>query len=351
MGHGMIVKETPPAWRQPAGSATHLLTKSGELLSFWIEFFPTSGIRLGMQVRRQPLLERIPLPGAASVAVREFRPSAFRHALHQHPEVELTWILRGSGLRYVGDSVEPFQPGDFCLLGRNLPHAWLSPAGETGPVRSLVVQFDTDRWGPSLQGLPELTKIADLFERAARGLSFDSARAARLLPRMTRAASPLSQFTALLEILEELADAPEARPLAFAPWTVNRRRSSDPRVRAILAFLSQNASGRVTHKEAARHVRLSPAAFSRFFRRAVGKTFRAYLADLRLSDACRRLLESDHSISRIACDVGFDNLSTFNRTFRLARGLSPREFRREALKARNVLPRQDLSFRRSGKIR
>jgi len=288
-----------------------------------------------MRVRRPlPLLERVPLSGAASVAVREFRPSAFRHALHQHPEIELTWILRGSGLRYVGDSVEPFQAGDFCLLGRNLPHAWLSPAGETGPVRSLVVQFDTDRWGSSLRDLPEFSKIAALFTQASRGLSFGPALARRLHARMILPTTALTQFTTLLEILEELADCGEARPLAFGPWTGSRQKNADPRVRAILAFLSQNASGSISQREAARQVRLSPAAFSRFFRRAVGKTFRTYLADLRLSEACRQLLESDHPISRIAFDTGFGNLSTFNRAFRLARGVSPREFRHEALDAK-----------------
>jgi AraC-like DNA-binding protein/quercetin dioxygenase-like cupin family protein len=289
-----------------------------------------------MQFRRpQPLLERVPLSGAASVAVREFRPSAFRHALHQHPEIELTWILQGSGLRYVGDSVEPFQAGDFCLLGAHLPHAWLSPAGETGPVRSLVVQFDPTRWGTSLRDLPELTRIADLFDRASRGLWFDEVLARRLHARMIQPATPLTQFTTLLEILEELAGIPEARPLAFGPWTGTRRKDADPRVRTILAYLSENASGSLSQRDAARQVRLSPAAFSRFFRRAVGKTFRAYLADLRLSDACRQLLETDRPISHIAFEAGFGNLSTFNRAFRLARGVSPREYRRTVTETRS----------------
>ncbi|MDD5200515.1 MAG: helix-turn-helix domain-containing protein [Terrimicrobiaceae bacterium] len=284
-----------------------------------------------MQLRRPPLLERIPLSGPASVAVREFRTAGFRHPWHQHPEVELTWILKGSGLRYVGDSVQPFHAGDFCLVGGNLPHTWLSPEGETGLVRSLVVQFDPARWGTALMELPEFARIADLFERASRGLAFDSTLAARARTIMLRRASPFGRFTALLEILEELAEHPGTRPLAFAPWAPNRRLNSDPRLRVIQAFLSKNAGGPVAQKDAARLVRLSPAAFSRFFRRAVGKTFGAYLTDLRLSDACRRLLESDHTISQIAFDAGFDNLSTFNRSFRKARGMSPRAFRRQAL--------------------
>ncbi len=277
------------------------------------------------------MLEHVPLSGPASVALREFRQPAFRRPWHQHPEIELTWILQGSGLRYVGDSVEPFRAGDFCLLGRNLPHTWLSPEDEKGPVRSLVVQFDPERWGTAWSALPEFARIADLFERAGRGLCFGSALADRARGLLFRRDTPLGQFTALLDILEELAEHSSARPLSFAPWARNRRMNSDPRIRTILAFLSKQAAGPIQQKDAARLVHLSPAAFSRFFRRAVGKTFGAYLTDLRLSDACRRLLETDHSISRIAFDAGFDNLSTFNRSFRLARGMSPRAFRRQAL--------------------
>ena len=283
-----------------------------------------------MQLRPPPLLENIPLPGPASVTVREFRQSAFRRPWHQHPEVELTWILKGSGLRYVGDSVEPFRAGDFCLLGSNLPHTWLSPEGETKAVHSLVVQFDPVRWGATLTELPEFTKIADLFERAGRGLCFNTTVANRARNLLFRRNTPLGHFTALLDILEELAEQP-ARELSFAPQASSRRMNADPRIRVVLAFLSKNASSSIRQKDVAKLVRLSPAAFSRFFRRGVGKTFGAYLADLRLSEACRRLLDTNDSISRIAYDAGFQNLSNFNRCFRKARGMSPKAFRRQAL--------------------
>lgn len=284
-----------------------------------------------MQLPHQPLLERIPLSGPASLAVREFQASGFHYPWHQHPEIELTWILKGSGLRYVGDSVEPFHAGDFCLLGPNLPHTWLSSEGGPGTkVRSLFVQFDPARWGRELLQLPDFARVADLFDRASRGLWFDAGAAARMRRKMFRPASPLRQFTALLEILEELATHPGARPLALAPWSPGRRRGADSRLRSVLAYLSENAGGPVSQAEAARLVRLSPAAFSRFFRRSVGKTFQAYVTDLRLGEACRQLLESDRTISEIAFGAGFGNLSNFNRSFRIARGVSPGEFRRRA---------------------
>ncbi|MCX6969456.1 MAG: helix-turn-helix domain-containing protein, partial [Verrucomicrobia bacterium] len=48
-------------------------------------------------------------------------------------------------------------------------------------------------------------------------------------------------------------------------------------------------------------------------------------------EACRQLLESKRTISEIAFDVGFGNLSNFNRAFRLARGMAPGEFRRQVV--------------------
>src|SRR5580692_12119407 len=99
-----------------------------------------------MELICDPIFEEVPFVGPVSVAVREFEFPAFRFPWHRHPEVELTWILEGSGLRCVGDSVEPFQAGDFCLLGPNLPHAWLSaPTKTSGRARSLVIQFDPAR--------------------------------------------------------------------------------------------------------------------------------------------------------------------------------------------------------------
>lgn len=286
----------------------------------------------------QPLLERIPLSGSASLAIREFKAPAFRYPWHQHPEIELTWILKGSGLRYVGDSVESFRAGDCCLLGANLPHSWMSATKAGTTVRSLVVQFEPTRWGTTLLQLPEFSRIADLFVRSARGLCFDEALAERLRVKLCHRTSPLLQFTALLEILEALAADPNARMLTLAPWSRGRRASSDSRLSAVLAYLARNATGRVSHAEAARLARLSPAAFSRFFRRAVGKTFQAYLTDLRLSEACRQLLESGRTISEIAFNVGFGNLSNFNRSFRLARGMPPGEFRRQALASTPLPP-------------
>jgi AraC-like DNA-binding protein len=286
-----------------------------------------------MKITRTPKLEKVAATGPRSFAVRKFDLAAFDYPWHQHPEVELTWILEGSGHRHVGDSVEPFSDGDFCLLGANLPHTWLTTgSGHGSRARSFVIQFDPMRLGAGLLQLPETARIARLLDRAAHGLCFDSGIGERLRQRLEKQESPLRQLTTLLEVLDELADLNEARSLSLAAWTQRPRTEADPRMRRVLAYLAENVDQTIAQAEAARRAGLSPAAFSRFFRRAMGKTFQSYITDLRLSLVCRQLLETDRTVSEIAFAAGFGNLSNFNRSFRLSCGMSPRDFRRQGLR-------------------
>lgn len=48
----------------------------------------------------------------------------FLNLWQHHQELELVLILQGKGIRFIGDSIEPFVPGDFILLGEDLPHKW-----------------------------------------------------------------------------------------------------------------------------------------------------------------------------------------------------------------------------------
>ena len=75
---------------------------------------------------------------------------------------------------------------------------------------------------------------------------------------------------------------------------------------------------------------VTPAAFSRYFHREVGKTFTRYLNDVRCSQACVRLRQTAKPVAVVAAECGFATLSHFNRQFRLRHGVAPREFRGKA---------------------
>ena len=86
-------------------------------------------------------------------------------------------------------------------------------------------------------------------------------------------------------------------------------------------------SRELTVEDAARIAHVTPAAFSRYFRREVGKTFTRYVNDVRCSEACLMLRLTGRPVAAVARECGYTTLSHFNRQFRLRHGMTPREFR------------------------
>lgn len=82
---------------------------------------------------------------------------------------------------------------------------------------------------------------------------------------------------------------------------------------------------------------VSPFHFLRSFARTLDVTPHQYLVRARLRRAARLLAEDAASITDIALEVGFRDLSNFVRTFHRAAGVSPRQFRRSARGERKIL--------------
>lgn len=89
-------------------------------------------------------------------------------------------------------------------------------------------------------------------------------------------------------------------------------------------------------EDAASQAELSPFHFLRLFTRTLGVTPHQYLVQSRLRHAARLLADDERSITDIAYDVGFGDLSNFVRTFHRAAGVSPRGFRRAAKGDRKI---------------
>jgi xylan 1,4-beta-xylosidase len=59
-----------------------------------------------------------------------------------------------------------------------------------------------------------------------------------------------------------------------------------------------------------------------------GLTFIEYLTNLRLDKAVFSLLTNEKAICKIAYECGFASIKSFNRAFKNAYGISPREYRK-----------------------
>lgn len=119
---------------------------------------------------------------------------------------------------------------------------------------------------------------------------------------------------------------------SVVPSALDRRRAV-----AAAAWLDARAHEAVDLDAAARAHDLSPFHFLRLFSRVLGVTPHQYLVRARLRHAARLLAEEERSITEVALDVGFGDLSNFVRTFHRAAGVSPRAFRKAARGDRKIL--------------
>jgi AraC-like DNA-binding protein len=88
---------------------------------------------------------------------------------------------------------------------------------------------------------------------------------------------------------------------------------------------------------AAAQAGISPFHFLRLFSAVLGVTPHQYLVRSRLRHAARLLADRDRSVTDIAYDVGFGDLSNFVRTFHRAAGVSPLRFRQASRGVRKIL--------------
>ena len=255
------------------------------------------------------------------------RAGGFDFHWHFHPEHELTLITRGTGRRFVGDCIEEYGPGDLVLTGPDLPHTYASDSLSAG-AEAVVIQFRPDFLGRALFAGPDLAPIGRVLADSSAGLAFPGDRPPVIDEKLSRICDrPGPERTLdLLEILLQLSQS-QGRRLASPSYSPIHNHASRDRLDSICRFLHARYAQPVTLAEIAGAAHLSPAACSRFFRRAMGRTLTAYLTELRIGAACRMLLDTDRPVGEIATACGYQNLANFNRRFRELKATTPMVYR------------------------
>lgn len=274
-------------------------------------------------------LEDIPSKiGDASFYAKHLRVPAFEFKWHYHPEYELTYILKGTGYRVVGNSHAHFSQGDLVLLGSNLPHTWCGKLDDGAPSEALVIQFSKEIIEPFLK-LNEGQSIQKLLELSNRGLCFESDQLlADQLYTITNT-SGLERILSLLSILNQLSIG-KSRPLTTENYHGIMTKQFETRVNKVCAHLQNHFHDQITLKQVADLVFMSESNFCKFFKKATGTTFSDYLNDLRINEACHLLLSTEDTVGKIAQDSGFESLSYFNRVFLKKKQLTPSVFRKQS---------------------
>lgn len=279
---------------------------------------------------------QVPKSQKEFVRFQEDRGKYFYDKLHQHPQLQLTLILEGKGQFLSGDYVGRFQPGDVFFLGENAPHVFRSDpeffeSKTTFSSAGNTVFFDFAALGKALSEVDEFQSLKKF--QGYEGLCFQvleqSAESVKEVLQRFGIHEGLQRLQLAIELLSILDQAGEELVQLNEPAFLGRLSEKDgSRMNQVMQFLLENRFNKITLEQAAFTANLSKEAFCRFFKLRTRKTFSQYLVQLRINEAQKLLQESEMDVSQIAYQVGFENLSYFNRSFKTIVGISPREFRK-----------------------
>lgn len=275
----------------------------------------------------KPVFENIPHDkGASSFHTYRIVVPFFEFKWHFHPEYELTFIVKGSGYRLVGNTYEDFQAGDLVLLGRNVPHTWSGKSLEGGFVEAVVIQFGKEPM-QSLLASQEGVALHNLLNEAVHGVRFPVREAWIKQLNHLLALEGMRRMLHGLTLLEELAQAPYER-ISPNPIQHSFSHQQELRINTICRYIMSHFSDPLTVEKVATVSGMSTSNFCKFFKKATGKTFSDYVNEIRIQEACILLRETERKVSTIASDCGFETLSYFNRVFLAKKKCRPIAYRK-----------------------
>ena len=278
------------------------------------------------------LHEITPLGEHEFLYIADRHKKEFTYPIHHHNILELNFVEHGAGVRrVVGDSSEIIGDLDLVLItSGDLEHVWEQYQCTSEDVHEVTLQFDINFSDTSIFATNPFRSIKFMLDNARKGLAFPEEAIRKVRPRILGISSITDGWQAsmeLLQILHELSECPDARPLASSAYAHVIVESDSRRVLKVKEYINKNYMDEIRLATLADLVGMTPTSFSRFFHQHTGKSLSEYIIDIRLGFATRELVDTINSVKEISFCCGFNNLSNFNRIFRKRRGCSPSEFR------------------------
>ena len=245
--------------------------------------------------------------------------------LHWHTEFELIRILKGSLLLTVANRDLALREGDFVLIPSNLPHAAIPTDCEYECIvfDAKYLLGKNDSINKAVTMLLEHTIVAQyVFPKDftvihdAAWILFDSfaSRTPGYELLITGAA-----YTIIGTIMQRhlYAYSSEKSEYSF-------RKSI--RLQQAMNYMEESFREPLSLQDIANSIGMTPQSFCRFFKEMAHCSPIDYLNSYRIERACYQLLTTNHSVTQIALENGFNDLSYFIKTFKRYKGTTPKKY-------------------------
>jgi AraC-like DNA-binding protein len=286
----------------------------------------------------KPVLEYLPRSASESFVVKFFDYHYYPTPWHYHPEYEIVLVTESTGKRFIGDHITDFGPGNLAFIGPNLPHLYRndSPYYKTDSglrAKSIVIHFLEESLGKDFLGLHESEPLRLLFDRSVKGIDIVGETNKLISKKLEEllALQGLSRWLKLVEILNILAETNEYKTISRHAIKGQHEKDND-RLNKVIELVMQSFHQEIWLEDVAEAVKMSAPSFSRYFKLRTRKTFSDFVAEIRLGHASKLLQEDQLSIAEVCFACGFNNLSNFNRQFKLFYQTSPLAFRKQFIR-------------------
>lgn len=272
----------------------------------------------------------VPKPKKDALILQEDKQLLFYELLHQHEEIQISLIKKGSGALVVGDTINTFKESEVVILGSNIPHVFKSNKGKDEDSHMLTIFFKKDSFGTSFFETEELQRLNSFFEKSIQGFKIEkvSKEQIDLFERLFKV-SKLERFILFLKALKTLN---ESNYISLSTFNQSKKLSDTEgnRMGRIYNYTINHFREKITLAQIASEAAMTPQAFCRFFKKRTRKTYIEFLNEIRIEEACNLLKKHpEMSIVEIAEASGFTNISNFHRKFKAQKGLSPLQFQKK----------------------
>lgn len=246
--------------------------------------------------------------------------------LHDQDTWELSYVIKGAGMRLIGNTTMPFGNGDLVLIPPHIPHCWNFNGKETdhrGRVANISLMF-TDTFLTSVfTSFHGLQEVISQIRECKDAIAF-SKLSTQKMQEILLSMSDMDDRLRIPYIIQLLIIMADDKKTVVGKYI--KEDKAQKKMDIIKTYIICNARRHITLDEISVHVGMNKSAFCSFFKKMTGKSFVAYFNEYSIDMACRLLEDGETNISEICYQTGFNDVPYFSRLFKRIKGVSPSRY-------------------------
>ncbi|MEN7549492.1 AraC family transcriptional regulator [Rapidithrix thailandica] len=281
----------------------------------------------------KPLYFKIPKTDQESFRVQVDHLPHMYDKLHYHEELQIIYIVRSRGTRFIGGDISKFKGGDIFVVGSNMPHLFKNDEKyyqEDSQFKAVSISIFLNKkaFESDFFSLPEMLPIKEFFKNADRGIEIvgETRKVLQVKMRELTKAEGFEKFIRVLMILNVISQSKEQVFISSMKYLRTLKDSDGEKLNAVFEYIMKNFTESINLHEVAEVANMSVSAFCRYFKSRTRKTVIQFINEIRIGYACTLLTEEDMSVNEACFCCGFNNVSNFNRQFKSITNLTPSQY-------------------------